>query len=257
MSEASSLETQSRPARGGVGGLLTTLTSNVTVVVASLVFACVAIVVGWVPPRGRWAVPVARGWGRCLLFSAGVRLRRRYEAELDPDCGYIFMSNHQSLFDIPAVALSLPVNFRFLAKRSLFRIPVFGWSLAVAGFVPVDRGRSDKGAKAFSSSIEALRQGASLVIFPEETRSLDGRLGPFKRGGFLMALKEGVAIVPVGVKGSFEVRRKGSMWTRAGVVEVAVGSPIDVSEYGLKRKNELIAKVAAEVKRLAGAEGPG
>lgn len=230
---------------------LTTITGNLTLFLSCLVFGMVAIFMSWIPPRRRWAAPVARGWARCVLWGAGVRVRRRYESDLDPTGRYIFMVNHQSLYDIPVVAVSLPHQFRFLAKRSLFRIPIFGWSLAAAGFVPVDRHHRERATETFTGAMGELRKGASLIVFPEETRSLDGDLGDFQRGGFLMALKEQMAIVPVGISGTLRVRRKGSLWTCPGVVEIGFGRPIDTSEYGVKRKNELIEAVRLEVGRLA------
>ena len=231
--------------------MLSTIVGNSFLVLGSGFFGSLAILVGWIPPRGNWVGPVARGWARGLLWTSGVRLRVRYEGHVDSHRRYVFMANHQSLVDIAVLIASIPVQFRFLAKRSLFRIPVFGWALTAAGFVPVDRKRRDRAGETFSSALSALRQGASLMVFPEETRSLDGRLIEFRRGGFLMALKAGLAIVPVGIQGTLDVRPKGSFRICPGTVEVAFGRPIEVTEYGLKRKSELIADVAQEVGRLA------
>jgi 1-acyl-sn-glycerol-3-phosphate acyltransferase len=232
--------------------VVATILGNLTLFVASMVFGALAIIAGQIPPRGEWVVPVARAWARCLLWSAGVRLETSFEQDPDPQQRYVFMANHQSLYDIPVLLASLPVSFRFLAKASLFKIPIFGWSLSAAGFVPVDRKQRGKASEVFSKSLGALEGGASLVIFPEETRSLDGRLKPFQRGGFLMALKSGMSIVPVGIHGTLGIRRKGSLRIEPGVVKVSIGRPIEASQFGLRRKAELISTATREVGRLAG-----
>ena len=231
-----------------------TILGNLTLAVASVVFGVLAMIAGQIPPRGERVVPFARAWARCLLWSAGVRLEKSFEEVPDRRQRYVFMANHQSLYDIPVLLASLPVSFRFLAKRSLFKIPIFGWALSAAGFVPVDRQQRAKAAEVFSKSLGALEGGASLMIFPEETRSLDGRLKPFQRGGFLIALKSGMPIVPVGIHGTLGIRRKGSLRIEPGVVRVSVGRPIEASEYGLQRKVELIDAASREVGRLAGIE---
>lgn len=248
----------SLPGRWARGGLLllNTIVGNLTLLLGGLVFGGACLLASFVPPRGRWSVPVTRGWSRVLLWGAGARLERRYEEVLDPKGCYIFMANHQSLFDIPAATLSLPVPFRFLAKRSLFRIPIFGWAMSAAGFVPVDRDRRERAGETFAGALGVLRQGNSLLIFPEETRSCDGQLREFQRGGFLMALKEGISIVPVGIHGTLQIHRKGSLWIHSGTVKVGVGRPIRASDYGLKRKQELIEEVTREVARLAAVPDP-
>ena len=231
--------------------VLATVVGNLTLVVASLFFGVLAMIVGRIPPAGERVVPLARGWSRCLLWSAGVRLETSFEQVPEKGRRYVFMANHQSLYDIPVLFASLPVSFRFLAKRSLFKIPVFGWAMSAAGFVPVDRERRQKAGQTFSQSLGTLEESASLMIFPEETRSLDGRLQPFQRGGFLMALKAGLPIVPVGIEGTLSVQRKGSLRIRPGRVRVVVGPAIEVEEFGLKRKAELMEHTTREVARLA------
>ena len=246
---------QRRLVRGGLL-LLTTIVGNLALFLGGVVFGGGCLLASFIPPRGRWSVPVTRGWSRVLLWGTGARLERRYEEALDPKGCYIFMANHQSLLDIPAATLSLPGQFRFLAKRSLFRIPIFGWAMSAAGFVPVDRDRRERATETFAGALGVLRQGTSLLIFPEETRSCDGQLREFQRGGFLMALKQGLSIVPVGIHGTLQVRRKGSLWTRSGTVKVGVGRPIKAADYGLKRKQELIEVVTREVARLAAVPDP-
>ncbi len=166
------------------------------------------------------------------------------------------MANHQSLLDIPSAILMVPGQFRFLAKRSLFKIPFFGWSLSAAGFIPVDRGRGERAREAFEAALDALREGSSLIIYPEETRSSDGRLREFKRGGFLMAYKAGIPIVPVGIRGTREAKSKDSWVVHPGRIEVTVGAPLDPADFGMKGRRELVDLVTREVARLSGSQMP-
>jgi 1-acyl-sn-glycerol-3-phosphate acyltransferase len=161
------------------------------------------------------------------------------------------MANHQSLFDIPAMLAAVPVPVRFLAKRSLFRIPVFGWALGAAGFVPIDRIDRSRAKEAFRLALGSLQEGVAIVVFPEETRSLDGMIRPFSRGGFLMALKARSPIVPVGIHGTLRVRRKGRLLVDPAEVEVAFGDPIDPSLWKVRQVDDLIERVESEVSRLA------
>ena len=193
--------------------ILTTLANNVFLFVGSFVFGIGAILTAWIPPRGLWPYRCALAWSRGLLLSGGVTVEVRSETDLSGG-PFVFLANHQSLFDIPVLISVLPESTRLLAKRSLFRIPVFGWALHVAGFVPVDRSDLSRAKRAVSGGVRQLREGRSLLLFPEETRSLDGRIRPFKRGGVLLAQRQSVALVPIGVAGTRAVRRKGSWIVR-------------------------------------------
>jgi 1-acyl-sn-glycerol-3-phosphate acyltransferase len=242
-----------------MASLLATLTGNLYLVAGTAVLATLALATGWLPPRGNVIFFWARVWSRCLLWSSGVRVEVEAgpfaagRAEL-PDGGhYIFMANHQSLFDIPVLLSTLPGQTRFLAKQSLFRIPLFGWAIRAGGFIPVDREDRSRARDVFRAAAARLRAGTSVLLFPEETRSRDGRLLPFQRGGFLLAIKSGLPIVPVGIAGTLGVQRKGSLRIRPARVRVRYGQPLAVGGYDLRRKDELIASVRREVAALAGA----
>jgi 1-acyl-sn-glycerol-3-phosphate acyltransferase len=193
-------------------------------------------------------------WGRGLLLFSGVRVRAEWKEDLNSSGPYVFMSNHQSLFDIPVLMTSVPGQARFLAKRSLFRIPVFGWAMQAAGFIAIDRENRSNAKDSFAEAVARLRSGASALVFPEGTRSLDGGLLPLKRGGFLLALKSGLAIVPVGIRGSLKVKQKGSPWVRPGEIVVTYGCPVQVKDFGVLEKSALIERVGAEIKRLSSKE---
>ena len=231
---------------------LATAAGNLYLVVASVVLGIATIAVSWLPPRGRWSLAVTRLWSAGLLRISGVRLTVRRAAELDPGASYIYLANHQSLFDIPAVLLAVPGRFRLVAKQSLFRIPIFGWALAAAGFVSVDRADKASARQSFAAAEQRLRSGGSILLFPEGTRSTGDTLLPFKRGGVLLALRTGLPIVPVGIRGTRGVQAPRRWSIRPGTVEVRFGAPIAVTDYGIRRKRQLIAEVRRQLAELAG-----
>ena len=237
---------------GRLGSAIATVTGNLYLVVATLALATLAVLVSWIPPRGNWVFFVARVWGRGLLASSGLRLRVLGSGDLDRRRGYVFMSNHRGLFDIPALLVSLPVQTRFLAKRSLFRIPIFGWAIALGGFVNIDRENLTTARDSFSTAIGRLRQGVSLLVFPEGTRSDGAELLPFKRGGFLLALKSGLPIVPVGITGSGVARRRGSLKIRPRRIRVHYGRPIEVDEFSVRDRKRLMQIVRERIEELTG-----
>jgi 1-acyl-sn-glycerol-3-phosphate acyltransferase len=248
-SQPTSLAAQ-RGIRPALASWIATVGANLFLVVGSVLLGALAIVASWIPPRPRHGARVGRLWGRGLLHASGVRVRVTRPAPPIPQA-VVFMANHQSLYDIAAMLATVPVTVRFLAKRSLFRIPVFGWSLGAAGFVPIDRVDRSRAKEAFRLALETLQDGVAIVVFPEETRSLDGRIRPFRRGGFLMALKARTPIVPVGIHGTLRVRPKGRLLVEPASVEVAFGDPIDPSDWGVRRVDQLIERVESEVSRLA------
>lgn len=234
--------------------LLATTIGNLAWVVTTLFFALLASVVGWLPPRGNWMFLCGRLWSWCLLRCSLVRLEVSFEAPLDPRGRYVLMSNHQSMYDIPALLASLPMQTRFMAKRSLFKIPIFGWSLWAGGFLPVDREDRSKARETLLAAEQRLRAGTSVLLFPEETRSRDGRILPLQRGGFLLALKSNLPIVPVGVSGAIDVRPRGSLWIRPRTVCVRYGAPIPVDGLGLRDRRALASRVRCEIAALTGYE---
>lgn len=231
--------------------LLATLGGNGFLVLGSAVLGSLAILGSWIPPRGRWVFFMARLWSRGLLFFSGVGLEVRQEAPVEPARCHIFMPNHQSLYDIPALIASLPGQGRFFAKRSLFRIPIFGWALKAGGFISIDREDRSRARESFAAAAKRLEGGVSTVIFPEGTRSLDGEMLPFERGGFLLAIKSGAPIVPVGIQGTLEIRQRGKLRVTPGRIIVAYGRPVEVEEFTVRSRRELAEKVRTRIATLA------
>lgn len=244
------------PRRTGIQTVVATVAGNLFLVFGTLVLASLAVATAWVPPR----VPIfyfwARAWSRGLLRASGVEVEATHAAPLPLDRPLVLMPNHQSLYDIPVLLATTRVQARFLAKRELFRIPLFGWSLRLAGFVPVERHDARGARESFRQAIDLLRAGASVLVFPEETRSLDGRLLPFKRGGFLLATRSGAAIVPVGIEGTHRIRAKNSLVIHPGTVRVCYGEPIAPEGGGVKGREHLEAAVRRSVCALAGLPPP-
>lgn len=243
-------KSRSSPAQT-VALVLGTLIGNGYLVVGTLVCATLALLFGWIGPHGSFISWMARIWSRGLLFFSGVRTRTVFETPLDRKAQFVFMANHRSLFDIPVLLTTLPGQTRFMAKKSLFQIPIFGWALKMGGFVTIDRKDLSTARDSFADAVAQLEEaGVSVLVFPEGTRSLDRELLPFQRGGFLLALKSDLAIVPVGIAGTAEVQPKKSVLIRPGRVRVHYGSPVAPQQFGVSRKNELIRAVRDEIERL-------
>ena len=169
---------------------------------------------------------VSRWWGRWLCVLNGIDVTIEGLEHIRPDQPQIFMANHQGFFDIFALNGYLPVQLRWVAKSSLFYIPFVGWAMWAAGSVPVDRGNRKKAYRAFLATIEKLKAGNSIVIFPEGTRSLDGTIGPFKKGGPLLSVRSGAPLVPVTLVGTRSIIKKGSGVIRPGRIQIVISPPL-------------------------------
>jgi len=198
-----------------------------TVSLAGLVTVCVLVVPRW----SNLLIHAGRLWARSLLAAAGARVRFHGLERARRHRPCIFIANHQSIVDIWVLLTFLPPNTRFVAKRELFRIPIFGWALAASGCIAIDRGNRSRAIRSLRTAGERIRAGRSVVLFPEGTRSRDGSLKPFKKGAFHLAVQAGVPVVPVAITGSFEVFPPRRLRVRPGPVEVFVESPIDVAPF--------------------------
>jgi 1-acyl-sn-glycerol-3-phosphate acyltransferase len=179
--------------------------------------------------HGRFAHWCARTWSRLILATTGVRVDVDGLDRLDPDSAYVFVSNHQSIYDIPIVFWALPYQIRIIAKASLGRFPFLGWHLSRTGHMLVDRKRPDRAAAIFARASKLMKQGLSLIVFPEGTRSRDGQLAQFKGGSFYLALQAGLPVVPLSIVGSRHIMLKGRLATYPGRVTLVVHEPIDTT----------------------------
>ncbi|MEW5723416.1 MAG: lysophospholipid acyltransferase family protein [Thermodesulfobacteriota bacterium] len=176
---------------------------------------------------------VARVWARLLVWSSFVRVKVVGRENLDPRGTYVFAANHSSAFDILVLLAYLPIQFRWLAKEELFRIPVFGPVMGRIGYIPVNRSNPREGVRSLERAAEKIRAGASVIIFPEGTRSPDEKIGPFKRGGFTLAVKSGRPVVPVSISGASKVLVAKTLKLHPGRIRIVLDKPMPTE--GLER----------------------
>jgi 1-acyl-sn-glycerol-3-phosphate acyltransferase len=184
-----------------------------------------------------------------------VRVTKEGGDDLTPSAPYIFACNHQSQFDIPVLHGFLGHDFRWLAKKELFQVPIWGAAMRAAGYIAIDSSQGREALRSLSAAAAEVAAGKSVVIFPEGTRSPDGRLGDFKAGGMQLAIKAGVPIVPVAIKGTHRVLPKGKLLVTPGEVTVRVGAPMEVKGCRPREKHDLALQVRARVADMLGEEG--
>ncbi|HYB52937.1 MAG TPA: lysophospholipid acyltransferase family protein [Thermoanaerobaculia bacterium] len=216
----------------------------------TVAFGLPSIVAAFVPPRGDWFLRFARGWARSILRIAGISVAVLHPERLARGRGYVVAANHESFCDIVVLLSCLPFQVRFLAKRSIFRVPVLGWSIAAAGFIPVDRGERASGPATLDAALARLAGGRSVVIFPEETRTRTGELLPFKKGAARLALRSGLPLLPLGLSGTRRILPPGSLYMSPGRVVVCVGEEIPCGGVGAKARSDVTRDLREEVARL-------
>jgi 1-acyl-sn-glycerol-3-phosphate acyltransferase len=220
------------------------------VVLATIGYGLVSLGVSLFESSGRRQIAVARAWARCQLWVSGVKVRVQGLERISPKGSYVFVSNHLSYMDTPVVLANIPAQFRFLAKRGLFQIPFLGTHLARAGHIPVPREDARAAVKTMSTAAQVIRErGVSLLIFPEGGRSVDGELASFKEGAAYIAIRAGVPLVPVALRGTREVLPYGSGHVRAGAVTMRIGEPIPTDQIQLRDRGRVTAELR---ERIAG-----
>ena len=187
-------------------------------------------------------------WAWFLLKLAGVKIEVNGLENLTRGESYIFISNHASLLDIPTVCLGLPFQLRFLAKKELFKIPLFGPALLSAGHIKIDRGNLESAVKSLKEAAIVLKKrGYSALVFAEGTRSLNGEVGRFKKGGVILALSMGIPIVPVSISGSASLAAKGVYLVKSGGIKMTIGKPISTEGKDISARHQLVSVVRDEV----------
>lgn len=200
--------------------------------VLSLVLGVAALILAAVRRNGDGPHRIASLWSRLLCRLNGIPVEIIGLENVQRDRAQIFVANHQGYFDIFALSGYLPVQIRWMAKASLFRIPFVGWSMKAAGYIPVQRDNKKKAFQSFLDTIEKIKAGCSVVLFPEGTRSENGIIGPFKKGGHLLAARSGAPMVPVTILGTGAIIRKGSAVIRPGAVRIIISPPVDMERRG-------------------------
>jgi len=198
--------------------------------------------------RGRIFHGIARFWARWVLIICGVRVRVSGLEHLDFLHTYVYVSNHASMFDIPCVVAGIPDQIRIVYKRELHVIPFFGWGLKWGAYIPIERASGASAMRSLEEAAQKIRNGASVLLYAEGTRTLDGRLQPFKRGAFNLAIRAGVRVVPLTINGSFRILQKHSLIIRPGTVHLILETPIAVEgQAGKEAERKLMDQVHAAI----------
>ena len=232
--------------------MLRTLLCWVIFLLTTVILGTVAIFLSLFDSSGNIPHLVARLWGKIQLRITGTPVRIQGLENMDPQESYILVSNHQSTFDIFALLGYLPVQFRWTAKAELFRTPFMGWAMSRIGYIPIERDSPKKAYRSMLRAAEVVRNGVSVIIFPEGTRSPDGNLQPFKKGVFLLALKSRAPILPITIQGTSKIMRKGDWRTYPGQVRIQIDPPIETAGTPAEKEEELSQRVRSTlVKNLS------
>jgi len=214
--------------------------------ISTIVFGTSCIIGAFVHPT--WPTWAAKAWGRVNLWAAGVKVRVTGGEELDPHSPYILTSNHQGWFDIFAALGYFPIRFSWLAKEELFKLPIFGRAMLAAGYIPIDRSDRRKAMISMNHAAEKIREGTSVFIFPEGTRSPDGVIREFKKGGFVLAAKSQQPIVPISISGSYRILPKHSWIIQPGEIRIAIGRPVLTNGVDARSRDILMQTVREAIR---------
>ena len=224
--------------------------SGLSLVFTTIVLSIAALFVSLFDREGDLVRRIARFWAGIHLRVCGITVSA---AGIDriSNPPYIFMVNHQSALDIYALLRVLPVSSKWIAKRQLFSIPLFGWAMKRAGYISLDRDNPREALKAINDAARKIREGTNILVFPEGTRSKDGVLLPFKKGAFSLVVRAGTPVLPMGIKGTSALQPKGSFLPgKKGVIYISIGEPIPVKEGSASEKAKIMDEVKASIERL-------
>ncbi len=208
---------------------------GIALLAAITLFCAIAVIVASAVRRDGPAIQrIVRFWSRVFLAIAPISLHVEGREHIDPSLQYIFVGNHQSNFDIPVAFLAAPVSIRFLAKKEVFRIPVLAQAMTAMGIVKTDRNAGGRAHTVINEGVaEAKRRGHSLLIFPEGTRSIDGRVAEFRKGAFRLAIANQLPVVPISIEGTGAAWRPGAKVFYPGKVRVIIHPPIPTADLAL------------------------
>jgi len=223
--------------------MLMTAAIIVWIVLLTVFFGILAIFASFIDMKGRLPHKVAGIWARSILAASPIEVTVKGLSNIDPDKSYVYMSNHQSNYDIPILLGHLPVQFRWLAKIELFRIPLFGYAMKRAGYICIDRSNQKSAFESLKKAAEIIRSGVSVMIFPEGTRSRDGKIGSFKKGGFVLAVESGVPILPIIIRGTYSVMSRNRLLIKPGKVTLEILRPVETSGFTKETKDNLMEKI--------------
>lgn len=186
---------------------------------------------------------VMRNWARYWLWLAGIQLDIKGLEHVDPKKPAIYMANHASIIDIPILIWALPVDLRFIFKKSILYIPLVGLAIFLMGMIPIDRARRSKARESLKKAGDRIRNGSHVLIFPEGTRSHSGDMLPFKKGGFYLAIQEHIDIIPITIRNSRQLCGRNSIMAKSGVIHIAIHERFHTREISLGQRSDAIARV--------------
>lgn len=213
------------------------------IVLVTAFMAVMTILISFVSAGGDATHKVGRIWAKCIIALSNIRVTVKGLSNLKPGRSYIYMANHISNFDIPVLQAYLPVQFRWLAKAELYKIPIFGYAMKRAGYISIDRSDRKSAIESLNKAAKVIRNGVSVIIFPEGTRSRTKNVQPFKKGGFFLAVDSGVPIIPIIIHGTEQIMSKNQISIKPGNVTLEISKPINSSDYTRNTKDDLMEKV--------------
>ena len=218
-----------------------------TAIATTVLVICVFITFAF-DRRGKVAHFYARLWGWLALKANGVKVQVTGLEHIDPKKPSIYMCNHQGSFDIFALLAYIPGQFRWLAKAELFRIPILGWGMRGVGYISLDRSERKKAYRSMEIAAQKIRERASVVIFPEGSRSPDGILQPFMNGGFTLAINGEIPIVPITIDGTWAIMPMTTLRVKKGAVRISIGQPIETRGLTIHDRRQLMQEVRMKIR---------
>jgi 1-acyl-sn-glycerol-3-phosphate acyltransferase len=217
----------------------------------TIIFATIGIIGSIFESRGKFSSWIVQSWSKWLLFIGGVRYQIIGLENLDQDRNYVFAANHESAIDIPLVFACLPYHLVAIAKIELKRIPIFGWAMMAGGHFFVDRKDHKKALESLEKAKESMiKNPRSIIIFPEGTRSLNGEIMPFKKGGLVLAMKMGIPVVPIALCGTGDAMEKKRLTLNRQTIELRIGKPLNTKIQPYDSRNEFVADVRERIMTL-------
>lgn len=217
----------------------------------TLIWASIGIIFSLFDWSGKPIAWVGKKWSKILLAVSGISYSVHGLDKLDPEQQYVFISNHESAFDILLVFAVLPYQLVFMSKTELRKIPFMGWAMVMGKHIFVDRKNHIAALNSIEEAKESLKKyPRSIMIFPEGTRSLDGNMKPFKKGGVILGIQANLSLVPMAICGTFEVVKKGSLFIEPKPIQLIIGSPIDTREYSYDDRNRVTEILRKQVVNL-------
>jgi 1-acyl-sn-glycerol-3-phosphate acyltransferase len=215
--------------------------------IATIILGIPVMLAGLLSRTGNLAFSISKLWAYTMLAVSFVHTEIKNKEKIQPRTSYIIISNHQSLYDIIALVTTLGIQYRWFIKKEVLKIPIFGYALYASRNIFIDRSNTASAIESINKGIDRLPKGVSVMVFAEGSRSPDGQIHEFKKGGFVTAVRRKILVLPVTVNGSRRVLPKGSLVFKPGKIQVVIGDPIDTSGYTTNTVQELIDKTRQAV----------